>query len=173
MATNEELKSSKILLGEIKEIYYHENDRNQILDNKASIGLTLVGVLLTLCATNLQKYNFKKVNMNNFGDVLFNIIRLLLLLGVFFTLIMSLYRFYKVLTTKKYKHLKTDGFAKVNAMQEENIISLTLTLLYKESIEHNRLVNDKKYKDIDKGINYIVLSVILYVIYMISYKFIL
>lgn len=173
MSTNDELKSAKILLGEIKEIYYHENERNQVLDNKASVGLTLVGVLLTLCVTSLPKYNLRNVKIDNFANIVFNIALILLLLGVFYTLLMSLYNFYKVLKTKKYKHLETSGFIKTNAKQEENVIAMLLTTLYKQAIDYNREVNDVKYKNIDRGINYIVLSVFLYVIYMIIYKMIL
>lgn len=173
MTTNDDLKSAKILLEEIKELYYHENERNQILDNKASIGLTLVGILLTLCITTLPKYNLKEVPINNFENIISNILFLLLLISVFLTLIISLYFFYKALKTKAYKHLNTDGFNERHAIKEENIIAITLIKLYKTSIDYNRKVNNEKYKDIDKGIKYVVVSVFLYIIYMIFYKIII
>lgn len=173
MATNDELQSAKILLEEIKELYYHENERNQILDNKASVGLTLVGVLLTLCITTLPKYNLKEVPINNFEDIISNLLFLILLIAVFLTLITSLYFFYKSLKTKTYKHLNTDGFNDRQAIKEENIIALTLIKLYKTSIDYNRMVNNEKYKDIDKGIKCVVISVFLYIIYMIFYKIII
>ncbi|MBU5336585.1 hypothetical protein [Intestinibacter bartlettii] len=167
MATNEELKSAILLLNEIKEIYYHENDRNQILENKASVGLALSGILLPLLGNNYFNYDFSKVNVNNFKDIVANVIYLLILIGILFCFCFSCFNFYKSIKTKTYKQFDIRGFTIQNSAKEENKSAMNMIMVYKEIIEYNRNVNETKYKLVDKGMLFIIIGIILYIILLI------
>lgn len=173
MATNEELKSAILLLNEIKEVYYHENDRHQILENKASIGLALSGILLPLLGSNYFNYDFSKVNINNFKDIVTNGIYLLILIGILFCFCFSCFNFYKSIISKKYKQFDIAGFTIQNSAKEENICAMNMIMVYKEIIQFNRNVNEIKYKFVDRGMLFTIIGIMLYIILLIinSIKF--
>lgn len=167
-----EFSSSKLMLSELKDIYKEENERNKNLENKASIGITLLGVLLTVGINDLDIAKLLRAKSNDFYTILLNLILVISLVSMLVMLISTLHNFFKVIKTREYRKMSTDGFSEENAKLYEDRISMGLIPIYIDMIEENRSVNDKKYKLVDRGIKYLIISIISYVIYSLIYKII-
>lgn len=164
--------SSNIMLSEVKSVYNDENDRNKNLENKASIGITLLGVLLTVGINELNINKLIHIKIHNFSNILLNLILVLVLSIMVIMLALALYNFYQTIKPQYYQKMSTDGFLKENGECHEDIISMTLIDIYVGIINHNRNINDEKSKFIDNGMRYLIICIVSYVVYSLIYKFI-
>lgn len=167
-----EYPAALLMLSEIKDIYNDENERQKTLENKASLGLTFVGVLLTIGISELPIINITKVNTNDFLQIILNLVLVISLILMISMLILATYNLYQSIKTRPYQKMSTKGFINENGEKEEEIIAMVILKIYKKTIKKNRVINDKKSKYIDKSIIYLIICVISYVIYSLIYKII-
>ena len=167
-----EYPAALLMLSEIKDIYNDENERQKTLENKASLGLTFVGVLLTIGISELPIINITKVNTNDFLQIILNLVLVISLILMISMLILATYNLHQSIKTRPYQKMSTKGFINENGEKEEEIIAMVILKIYKKTIKKNRVINDKKSKYIDKSIIYLIICVISYVIYSLIYKII-
>jgi hypothetical protein len=164
--------SSNLMLSEVKDIYNDEKDRNEKLENKSSIGIAFLGVLLTIGINELNIDKLIHAKINTLSNIVLNLILILALSVMVIKLVLSLYNFYQTIKTRSYKKMSTDGFLKENAECKEDTISMLLINTYVDIIKHNRKVNDEKSTFIDNGMKHLIICIVSYVIYALVYKFI-
>lgn len=164
--------SGNLLLAEIKSIYYDESERNKSLENKVAITLSILGVLLTIGINELDIPDFKKLKVNEFGDIIIPLILLIVLVFMVIFLVKTMFYVYKSLELKPYKRMNLDGFVPKNAKEDDDIISVVIMEEYKVGIRENREINNEKATYISKVIKSLVRCIALYITYTLMYKII-
>lgn len=162
--------ASNLMLTEIKSIYCDEYERNKNLENKAAIGLSILGVLLTIGINELEILDFKNIKIEVFFDIIIPLILLILFISMVVFLVITVIYIFKSLKPKPYKHLDLKGFSSSNAKKKEDIIAIIIMEEYKKGIKINREINNEKAKYIDKVIQNLIYCISFYIAYALIYK---
>ncbi|HAT4117302.1 hypothetical protein [Clostridium perfringens] len=168
--TAENFPAAKLMLSEIKEAYKDECERNKNLENKASIVLTLMGVLLTIGINELKFIEIAKIRVDNFLQICLNLVLAIALIIMIIMLVLTTYNIYHSIKTRPYEKMSTEGFISENGKKQEENIAIILISIYTKMIDKNRIINNEKSKYIDKSIIYLTICVIAYVTYSLIYK---
>ncbi|KHD14235.1 hypothetical protein [Clostridium butyricum] len=154
-------KSCELLLEHLTKEYDKEDSRSMKIDSRIPIFITLAtffgGFIFNLGTSSLK-------NVYGKGQQLYTIYVVLYALCLL-SLIISIGIFTWILCTKRYLRIRTDLFLNENIINEEiKKTAFELMRGYQESLQHNVQINDKKMKQYNIGISFLVTSSILYLI---------
>lgn len=144
----------------VQKEFEYESERNKGIQNRAGIFISFIGVIMTLFPSyiNIKDIIYREnQTVGQTGILLFFIVLVILL---FIGLIASLILFVMVLSTKKYKKLKTSGFTEDNCTYDNKTVALELMKDYKEILEYNCEINNKKIKLFERACRILVVCII-------------
>lgn len=159
--SDEKYKSSTLLLQYISKEYDKEDERSKKIESRIPIFITIT--------TFLCGYMFSKDFNNGISNVvknykLYTVYIVLYVLCVMF-IALSVGLFAWTMFIKKYKRIKYQRFddIKLNS-SDENKAAYELIRGYKEALDYNIIINDKKTKGYIFGIASLMIFVILFII---------
>lgn len=164
--------SIELLLCTAKDEYENENSRTSVIDTKTSITLPIISAyFLALVPMN----DFKSIFSFNISTYYDCIVPTLLFISYITSLIlafMSVLKMVKVINTQSYNIIKPrDLYDNDYLMFDSMVISIKLINLYIEATENNKFVNDKRIPLYKKGLLLAIVSIILFVIYILFKNF--
>lgn len=165
--------SVKLLLETSKSEYDNEHNRTTIIDSKTSIALPIISAYaLALAQLNNYKLLFA-ISVERFADL---IIALLLFVTYTASLILALVAvimMVKVISMRNYSVIKVRDLYDNNYLtQNEVYFSIKLVQLYISATENNKTTNDSRIPLYKKGWIVTVVSIILFVIFLIVNNYI-
>lgn len=151
---NEDVKenssSAKVLL----EVIHKENDRvydiKKQLESRAAVFIAFSGALLAIFFNKIEVAQVIKLPCGS-----------ILLVSFVFSFSICIYGFIKVIQTRKYEGLDVKVLDKKLARRDEKLVSLILVNTYVGIIESYIQENEKKTDHLERGIEFLVISVFL------------
>lgn len=152
--------SAEVLLSAIQKEYEFELSRKKDLETRAGIFLPLIIALCTFILSNFNARDLFQFNLEQ-ADIVYTIVTVLIILTKFICLILALLYFIKVLIVYRYERIDLKEFTEELAEHEKDVIEMSLINIYRDIVEKNQTVNDKKAIYYTKGIYYLIGFVIL------------
>lgn len=162
----------EILLSTVEKEYDKEIDRVKTLDTRTNIFVTLGGVLLVYLPGNIKSLCNLNQPFTTIIGAIPELLKLLLLLSIFISLILSFIFFSLVISLKEYKRISDEIFDECNFKYSKRYCAETLILMYKKVLEENSKVNELKSKYYKRGFYLMMvalaLNVIAYIIVLLN-----
>lgn len=158
----------KVLLDTAKSEYSNEHNRTSVIDSKTSIALPIIS---TYCLALAQMNDYKAIfttEIKSFKDLLIpSCLFLTFTISLLLTLI-SVIMMVKVIKMRDYYVIKVEDLYDNDYFQEEPLfLSIKLIELYIEATELNKSGNDNRIPLYKKGWVLTVVSIVLFVTYVI------
>ena len=160
--------STGLLLETAKSEYDNEHNRTSVIDSKTSIALPIISTyFLALAQMNDYKTIFT-FNINSFKDLIIPILMFLTYTSSLALELIAVIMLAKVISMKDYNTIKVQDLYDNDYLAEEPIfLTIKLTNLYIEATNFNRKSNDLRVPLYKKGWLLTVVSIVLFVIYII------
>lgn len=154
--------SADILLAMIQSEYNIEASRKRDIETRTGVLIAFLGALIGFYATAVDFSIFKKAtsSMEYFGFIFLAIIYI----SPFLMFILSMRNFLKVLQTKTYQSISTDGISKEIAEKPKDEVAFKLAETYKLAVIDNEKANNEKAYQFRKGIFFMYISLIFIII---------
>jgi hypothetical protein len=141
---NEDVRfpSARLLLSVAQKENDYEIDRKKTFDTRSAVLIAFTGVLITQLTKIMESTYFKNVQPTEF-------ISYAVLFGLFFLLplvllLVAIYCFLYVIIVRKYARFDLVGFEKETAKLSEEQIALYMMEKYRDVVNNNCKVNDRK-----------------------------
>ncbi|PEX09615.1 hypothetical protein CN454_22715, partial [Bacillus cereus] len=145
--------SAELLFSAIQREYDKEDERARTLDTRVGILITLTAALLAFIPTYINIPDLKKVKVDNVLNALPYVVFILLIFITILFLVCSLVYCLRVIGTKSYKRVALTGFDKnQNLTAPNSVVAYGLIKIYRQNIEHNQVINDKKMELYKRGV---------------------
>ena len=154
-------KSSELLLSVVQKEFEYESERNKGIQNRAGIFMSFIGVIMTIFPSYININEIASRPNETIGQTGLLLLYISLIILLFVGLIVSLVMFVTVLNTKQYRKLNSSGFSEENCIYDTKAVSLELMKDYKEILEYNSEINNKKAKAFEMGCKILVACIIL------------
>lgn len=157
----------KLLLDTAKSEYNNEHNRTTVIDSKTSIALPIVSAyFLALAQMNDYKTIFT-FQVSSFKDSIIPTIMLITYTCSLISALVAVTMFAKVIAMKDYNVIKVEDLYDDDYLIEEPIyITIKLTKLYIDATSFNKRSNNLRIPIFKKGWQLTVVSVALFVIYI-------
>lgn len=167
--------SSKILLSVIQKEYDYEANRAKNLEARTGMFLAFTGVLLVFIASNIKLSTIYMIKITNVLQALPYAIIVFTTLSDLLCLIIAVIFFVMVISLKPYKRLSMGSFSeeslcKIRILTEEQV-AVSLVALYRDVIQYNTEINNKKAGYFTTGIKYLLAGLIVTVFTYILFSF--
>ncbi len=166
--TEFKLESVELLLETAKTEYDSEHNRTTIIDTKIGISLPIItAYFIALAEMNDYKSIFA-FSISSFWDTIIPTLLLLTYSASLFLSLISVIMMISVIITRDYYSIKPINLYNNDYLKnEKTILSIRLLSLYIEATMNNKVQNDKRISPYRKSWLLSVISVILFVIYVI------
>ncbi len=162
------LDSVELLLETAKSEYENEHNRTTIIDTKIGISLPIISAYSLALA---QMNNYKEIftfKISNFGDLFVPTVLFLSYTSSLVLSLVSIIMMVMVIITRDYTNIKTMDLYDNDYLKSGKIfLSIKLLSLYIESTIKNKSQNDKRIPMYRKSWIFSVISIILFVAYII------
>lgn len=153
--------SAKLLLAITQKENDYEIDRKKTFETRSAVFVAFSGVLFTLLTKVLESDYFKNVQPTDFIPRA-TVFGCLLVSG--FLLIVSIFCFFHVIIAKRYARFDLDGFEEDTAIRNEEESAFHLMERYRDVVNNNCKINDRKSSYFVIGVMCIGVSALLTVI---------
>lgn len=158
----------KVLLDTAKSEYDNEHNRTSVIDSKTSIALPIISAY---CLALAQMNDYKAIftmQINSFRDMLIPSCLFLTFTISLLLALISVIMMVKVIKMRDYHVIKVEDLYDNDYFQEEPLfLSIKLIELYIEATELNKSANDNRIPLYKKGWILTVVSIVLFVTYVI------
>ena len=162
------LDSVELLLETAKSEYESEHNRTTIIDTKIGISLPIISAYFIALA---QMNNYKEIftfSISSFWDILIPSLLFITYTASLLLSLISVLMMVAVIITRDYNSIKPLDLYNNDYLQNEKIIlSIRLLSLYIKATINNKAQNDKRIPLYRKSWVFSVVSIILFVIYII------
>lgn len=157
----EKYKSSEFILQYMYNEYCKENDRRANLESRIAILLTVSTFFAGFILIN-NPIDIKGMIDNNINiAIVFIVIQAFSWVG----LVGGLGCFISILVARGYRSIKIDSFANIQPQcADKGLIAYELLVAYKECLDFNKKINDKKFNITNIGIILISISIVIFLI---------
>lgn len=163
MEKNSELyPSAELMLSVLQKEYEYEINRKNSLESRAGILLTFTGALLVLLSSSLKLPDFNEIEIKTFYEALPYVFILFINIIIIALLIVTIIILFSVISIRTYNRIEIKGFNEANAKENLHIIALDLMKSYKDVLNYNIEVNNKKAKLFNLGVLLITISIIIF-----------
>lgn len=167
------LQSGEVLLEMTKTEYQNEFSRTTILDSKVGITLPIIATyfFLVLQYDSIKKLFDSEVDNASVLSALISISVPLLFTATLLFASISLLYFFRAISTRAYKTVDPNCFNNGKKLtQPKHVFSSVMVTYYIRALEHNRNVNDERAKLYTRGWTSAIISLGLFVLYVLNVK---
>lgn len=162
----EKYPSSKFLLNVLQKEYDYDLNALNTLYTRVGIIFAFTGIYMNTLLKNPINLNMK-LKVTKIKDIIIPSITVVTYIGCLIFMIISMYFLFSVLLTNSYKRIRIDqGFDRETSLKQENEICYFFMERFKEVTEANKEILNKKSKKYEKTIKSLIISLILYAIYI-------
>lgn len=152
--------SCNVILDTAKSVYDEEIDRFKQAEAKTNITLAFVGILFGAYLTYLGTY---KPPIEETSYLIYTV---LFKIAVFICYIVSIIYFLKAISTGKYEQVDLNQFATESfALKNTEIATLTVAFTYRDVVNLNRGVLEKKLECYSKGLRILTYGFVIFTIH--------
>lgn len=167
MEKDDKYSSARAFYEQCLNEYNEERNRTTKLDSKTNILISFSAVTLVAM---LQAVNLKKlfdIIVTDFASIVFPAILSCLIMGAIVTSLISVIFLLRVICVYKYATIDLHYLYSKSALQtDESIFLIGLAFKLMEAVDYNQNVNKKRTKCYSIGILLLVISLIIFTVYM-------
>lgn len=166
--TEFELESVELLLETSKSEYENEHNRTTVIDTKTGISLPIIAAYFIALAEMNDYKGIFAFSISSFWDIIIPSLLFLTYTASMLLALVSVLMMVSVIITRDYKSIKPIDLYNNNYLKNAKIfLSIRLVSLYIEATMNNKLQNDKRIPLYRKSWLFSVISIILFIIYII------
>ena len=165
--------SAEVLLEVSKAEYENEKSRTSTIDSKANIVITLTSVFFVAITQAINLKKLFSVEVNRFQDSLLPAVLCLSILGALVMSVLSVVFILRVIFMQEYIRINAADFYRKDVLNaDKKQVQILFSNRYIGATEHNARVNDQRAKAYQKGVIFLIVGIVLFVLHSCLISFI-